>query len=98
MIKVSLVDQYPYLEYTILLDKCILVRLGHLHSLLHIHKNTIMRTPISFWHRCRGKFLFHRGVYDNINTKYFFITSDICFDFIFDTLFFLCFVKNLHVR
>ena len=43
-------------------------------------------------HRCQGKFLFHRGVYANINTKHFFGTSDICFDLIFNTLllFFFC--------
>ena len=35
------------------------------------------------------KFLFHRDVYTIINTKYFFGTSDICFDLILDTLFFL---------
>ena len=33
--------------------------------------------------------LFIRGVYANINTKYFFGTSDICFYLIFYTLFFL---------
>ena len=33
-------DRYPYLKYTILLDERILARLGHLHSLLHIHKKT----------------------------------------------------------
>ena len=33
--------------------------------------------------------LFHRGVYANINTKYFYGTSDIYLDLIFDALFFL---------
>ena len=33
--------------------------------------------------------------YANINTKYFFGTSDICFDLIFDTLFFSLFCEKL---
>ena len=39
-------DRYSYLKYTILLDKDILARLGHLHSLLHIHKKTQSRNGI----------------------------------------------------
>ena len=38
------------------------------------------------------EFLFIRGVYANINAKYFFGILDICFDLFFDTFFF---VKNL---
>ena len=42
-------DRYSYLEYTLLLDEHILARLGHLHSLLHIHKkkNTQSRKRLS---------------------------------------------------
>ena len=81
-------DRYPYLEYTILLDERTLARLGNLHFLLHIFKTQSCKRLSSFWHRCHGKFLCHRGVYANINTKYFFGTLDIYVDFIFDTFFF----------
>ena len=53
----------------------------------------------SFWRRCLGEFIFHRGVYANINTKYFFDTLDICFDLIFDTLLlFFCEKTYRYVR
>ena len=42
--------------------------------------------------------LFIRGVYANINTKYFFGTSNICFDLIFDALFFSLFCEKLAGR
>ena len=87
-------DRYPYLEYTVLLDERILARLGNLHFLLHIFKTQSRKRLSSFWRRCRGQFLFHRGVYANINTKYFFGTSGICFDLIF----YIFFLKNLQVR
>ena len=86
-------DRYPYLEYTILLDKRTLAQLGNLHLLLHIFKTQSHKRLSSFWRLCQGKFLFHRGVYGNINTKYFFGTSNICFDLIFYTFEFSC-VKN----
>ena len=39
MIKVFPVDQYSYLEYTILLDERTLAQLGNLHLLLHISQS-----------------------------------------------------------
>ena len=76
-------DRYPYLEYIILLDERTLALLGNVHFLFHIFKTQSRKHLSSFLCRCRGECLFYRGVYANINTKYFFITSDICFDLIF---------------
>ena len=90
-------DRYPNLEYTVLLDERTLARLGNLHFLLHIFKTQSRKHLLSFWLRCRGEFLFHHGVYANINTKYFFGTSDICFDLISYTFEF-SFVKNFDVH
>ena len=90
MIKIFLVDRYSYLEYTILLEEHTLERVDNLHFLLHIFKTQSRKRLSSFWHRCRGKFLFDHGVYANINTKYFFGTLDIYFYLIF-----YFFVKNL---
>ena len=42
---------------------------------------------IKFLASLLGKYLLHCGVYANINTKYFFGTSNICFDLIFYTFF-----------
>ena len=89
-------DRYPYLEYTILFDERTLARLGNLHFLLHAHKNTITHMPINFLAPLSGNFLFIRGVYANINTKYLFGTLDIFFDLILDTFKF-SFVTNLQV-
>ena len=44
--------------------------------------------PIKFLAPLPGKFLFYHGVYANIKTKYFFDTSDICFDLNFFLYFF----------
>ena len=79
-------DRYSYLEYTVLLDERTLARLGNLHFLLYIFKTQSRKRLSSFWRSCWGKFLFHHGVYANINTTYLFGTSNICFDLIFYTL------------
>ena len=97
MIKVFPVDRYSYLEYTILLDERMLTRLGlctlyctstRKHN--HVNAYQVFGAAVR-------EFLFIHGVYANINTTYFFGTSDICFNLIFDALFFLCFVKNLQI-
>ena len=61
-------------------------------------KTQSRRRLSSFLAPLPGNFLFIHSVYANINTKYFFGTSDICFSLIFDALVFLCFVTNLQVR
>ena len=73
MIKVFPMDRYPYLEDTIYLDERTPAWLGNFHFVLHIFKTQSCRRLSSFGHRCRGPFLFHRGVYA-INTKYLFGT------------------------
>ena len=42
-------DRYMYLEYTILLDECILARLGKFAFLIAHIQNTITQTPIKFF-------------------------------------------------
>ena len=61
-------DRYPYLEYTILLDERTLARLGNLHFLLHIFKNTIMQMPIKFLVPLSGKSFYLIVVFMLIST------------------------------
>ena len=98
MIKFFPVDRYPYLGTLYYLTSVYLRRIGTLHFYLYVHKNIITQTPIKFLAPLPGRLLFIRSVYANINTKYFFSTSNICFAIIFDALVFLCFVTNLQVR
>ena len=79
-------DRYPYLGTLYYLTSVYLRRIGTLQFYLHVHKNTITQTPIKFLAPLLGEFLFICSVYANINTKYFFGTSDICFALIFYAL------------
>ena len=72
-------DRYLYLGTLYYLTSIYLRRIGTLHFYLHARKNINTQTPIKFLAPFPGTFLFIRSVYANINTKYFFGTSDICF-------------------
>ena len=70
-------------------------RIGTHHIFYRIFLIHIIKYAYQVFGAVVGECLFIHGVYANINTKYFFGTLDICFDLIFDTLFFFLFCEEL---
>ena len=81
-------DQYPYLGSLYCLTSIYLCAIRQFALLIAYPQKHNQVNAYQGFGAVAGDFLFIRGVYANINTKYFIGTSDICFDLLFLILYF----------